>query len=997
LDKDKREKGEVSRRDFLVGAGAVVVGGAIGAGITYPLVKGDGGEVVTTTKVSTVSVPTTVTTTAGGGATVTTTVGGGATVTVPGGTKTVTTTVGGGTVTPGGPIESKIRGLGFGNFGRDSGPAVIDVRDGKMVRVRAVHLEDYGFDKDYMKPYSITVDGKTLEMQLKSTQSPSSLGYKGRVYSPNRIKYPLKRVDWEPGGVNVNPQNRGKSKYVRISWDEATDMIASEINRIQGTYGNFAILAQGDGHGEGKVVHGPHGCQTQLLRFTGPDIQHSYTVQIRTPDSWEGYYWGGKHMWGGETTGTSSPSHNYKILDCVDDIEMVIYTNDEDRTTGGSTGHGKVSNATNWWVSLGKAKNILLAPEFNYTAAAHDFKWIPVIPCQDGALHLAMQYIWITEGTYDTAYIEKATVGFDKYKAHVLGEDDGVPKTPEWAAPRCGVPEWHIKALAKQWAAKKTSVTGSCGAMMRGPYGTEQVRMYIATLAMQGLNARGRLARGPVDGLPSQYTDSVAFDRGRNPDLGARGLEENEVAKEDFRTEQFLPKTLIYEALLNPPISWYGTCSPKHVAADQNRPFKYPIDEDKGGTRIRMMWTDTPCSTTCWDDGFLYIKALRDPSIEFVLTEHPWMENDTLLSDIILPTTTRIEEYDIGVATAGEGWRCLYMVKDCIKPIGESKTDYEVSLEVAKKLEKLGGRYADIVDKYTWGGRTVEDWIKTAWEATDCEEKTGLTYEQFKEKDLFVWPSKDYTDADLRMKEGVTNSYTDIETNKLQTPTGKYEFESTFLLENFPDDRERPPVPHWIVGGAGWTHDEQIAPDIPNGAERCKIYPLLLESLHPKWRGNHAQCDDLIWNREIPLCKVKGPDGYLYEPLWINPVDAEPRGIKSGDVVSIYNNLGTVLGGAVVTSRICPGGVYQDHGARVDPINTDGPQEEFIDRGGANNLIAPRGRMSQYAEGQVCSGFLVEVKKTDLSDLVEKYPDTMGRLYDPAAGLNFDAWVEGGE
>jgi len=101
-DKDNKEKGEVSRRDFLVGAGAVVVGGAIGAGITYPLVKGKGdGEVVTTTK--TVSVPTTVTSTVPGATvtntvTSTTTVGAGQTVTVtqPGGTKTVTTTVGAG-------------------------------------------------------------------------------------------------------------------------------------------------------------------------------------------------------------------------------------------------------------------------------------------------------------------------------------------------------------------------------------------------------------------------------------------------------------------------------------------------------------------------------------------------------------------------------------------------------------------------------------------------------------------------------------------------------------------------------------------------------------------------------------------------------------------------------------------------------------------------------------------------------------------------------------
>ena len=65
------------------------------------------------------------------------------------------------------------------------------------------------------------------------------LAYKKRAYSPNRIKYPLKRVDWDPNGER-NPQNRGKSKYKRISWDEATDIIASEI---RGCINNMAPLA----------------------------------------------------------------------------------------------------------------------------------------------------------------------------------------------------------------------------------------------------------------------------------------------------------------------------------------------------------------------------------------------------------------------------------------------------------------------------------------------------------------------------------------------------------------------------------------------------------------------------------------------------------------------------------------------------------------------------------------------------------------------------------
>ena len=54
-------------------------------------------------------------------------------------------------------------------------------------------------------------------------------------------------------------QNRGKSGYVRISWDEALEIIVSEIKRVIDKYGPYAIFSQADGHGEPKMVHCPHG------------------------------------------------------------------------------------------------------------------------------------------------------------------------------------------------------------------------------------------------------------------------------------------------------------------------------------------------------------------------------------------------------------------------------------------------------------------------------------------------------------------------------------------------------------------------------------------------------------------------------------------------------------------------------------------------------------------------------------------------------------------
>lgn len=104
-------------------------------------------------------------------------------------------------------------------------------------------------------------------------------------------------------------------------------------------------------------------------------------------------------------------------------------------------------------------------------------------------------------------------------------------------------------------------------------------------------------------------------------------------------------------------------------------------------------------------------------------------------------------------------------------------------------------------------------------------------------------------------------------------------------------------------------------------------------SNHPKRRA-HAQCDDISWTREALTGKITGPNGYNYEPLWINPGNAKTRGIKSGDIVKIYNERGAVLGRAYVTERIMPGVVYMDHGARYGPII---PGE--LNRGGTINTI----------------------------------------------------------
>ena len=107
-------------------------------------------------------------------------------------------------------------------------------------------------------------------------------------------------------------------------------------------------------------------------------------------------------------------------------------------------------------------------------------------------MQLAIAYTWIKEGTYDQDYLDTHTVGFDKLRNYILGDEDGIPKTPKWASGLCGVPSRIIKALAREWASKTTStVHGNGGSYIRGPYATEPARLEVVLLAMQGLGRPG--------------------------------------------------------------------------------------------------------------------------------------------------------------------------------------------------------------------------------------------------------------------------------------------------------------------------------------------------------------------------------------------------------------------------------------------------------------------------------------------------------------------------
>lgn len=665
------------------------------------------------------------------------------------------------------------------------------------------------------------------------------------------------------------------------------------------------------------------------------------------------------------------------VKDIAENSDALLLWGCDAETTPWGWG-GQMPARTEYFFSDCGVKQIHIAPDVNYSNAAHADKWIPVFPNTDAALQLAIAYVWLTEGTYDADYLETHAVGFENWAYYVLGGEDGIPKTPKWAESRCGVPSYTIKALARYWATHNVSI-GHCngGSMIRAAFSHEPARLEVCLLGMQGLGKPGA--------NQFTFTDFALFSsKTVNPYPGGEEIPSVGPAyrgRTDIWKPSQMPKTMVPQGILQKPgdekITWYSHLACGLPREDQfTGPFEYPLP---GKEPIHMIWSDAPCWTTCWNGGFEMQEALRDPSIEFYMVQHIWMENDCNFADLLIPITTKFEDTDICTDGDNGMYNVVFYEAAAIEPRGEAVSDMEIVKMVAKRLDEKGGEWEGIYERYT-EGKEVDDWIKVGFENTSASK--NMSYEDFKEQQSYVVPTrKDWKDEPA----GLIGFYEDPENHKLSTPSGKLEYYSTALAQMFPEDEIRGPIARWIEKGDG--HDDR------RDSERAKKYPFLLVSNHPRWRV-HAQLDDVTWTREVETCKVVGPDGYKYEPLWINPVDAVKIGVESGDVAALYNERGTVLGGVYVTERIMPGVVYQDHGARTDTIV---PGIGGLDRGGANNLLAPSAVTSKNCAGEVTSGYLVGVKKVDVFALAEQYPEEFGREYDPDCGLVVSARIVKGE
>ncbi|MBK8899678.1 MAG: molybdopterin-dependent oxidoreductase [Anaerolineaceae bacterium] len=732
-----------------------------------------------------------------------------------------------------------------------------------------------------------------------------------QVYGADRLKFPMKRKNWEPGGGKK--ELRGRDEWVRISWDEALDLVAGEIKRIKEQYGNRSIFSPG-----------------------GSEIQRALTLYGGFVPSYGTTSGGTLHASKNAVLGYGAYT-NVMISDRMEHRKVDLFVHwgaNGVSSSGGSAVYHYLQN------KKGGAKTIIIDPFYNETTQLLADEWIPIRPTTDHAMVLGMAYTLITEDDpitnplIDWDFLNRCTVGFDadhmpdgvspeeNFRDYVLGTYDGVPKTPQWASPICGVPAERIRSLALEIA--RTKNVGLCmsSATCRVQNADSWPQMFFTFGAMTGHIGRSGSFTGD-----SYYHGNWGGMR-TNPSIvkggsaGVPGVGLNPIEEEEADVWTVLPK--IPGTRLNDTQMWDAIVSGKYVAAK----------DDVRDIDIRLIYHGGGANLQTRDGMNKGIEAHR--KVDFVVSHAQILTTNARYSDIVLPVTTPWEQEGYVISANREiGFIWSSQVS---APLYEAQPDIWIAAEIGKRLgldpevinpvplkqqifNQIAGAQIMKDDVPNSGGEyeplvtiTARDIARLGVEGAPQQGK--ITWQELKKKGFYQVPREPGDNYEVIAFKAFRD---DPETNALKTATGKIQIHSQQLAD--------------VIESRGWTTIKPYPAYNPaqEGYEATFAdwekhekgdYPLQLYTIH-YLRRSHSVFDN------IPQLRRAFP-----QEFFMNPLDAAERGIEHGDIVLITSRHGQVLRPVCVTPRMSPGVVTLPHGSWVEM-----DEESGIDKAGADNIL----------------------------------------------------------
>ena len=574
--------------------------------------------------------------------------------------------------------------------------------------------------------------------------SPTTMlteGLISRVYHKTRVKYPMVRKSYlaNPTG-DTKPHLRGKEPFVRVSWDQALALTADAILRTAEKHGNEALFSSSYGGWSHAGLLRPQVLQGRLFGLIGG---HSVTT---------GDYSGGAsqvslpHIIGDMEV--YSPQTSWEVM--AEKTEVMVWIGCDPFKNNRIEYTVADHQMTPRWLKIKErgVKFVSINPQYTPTDEALGSEWIKIVPNTDVALFSAMAYHVYTTGKYDKAYLDKYTVGFDKYLPYLLGKDaDGSPpKTPEWAAKITGIPAAKIVEMAELFASKRTQFAGAWS-LQRAHHG-EMTHWAIINFAAM-LGKIGKPGEGVGfswhyggGGMPqSNAVMPVGLAQGRNP-VKAR-----------------CPASRISEMLMNPG---------KEYTRD-GATHKYP--------KVKLIYNAGNNFMSHQQDTNELIRAMNR-QVETVICQDPWWCASSRFADIVLPATSALERDDISTGGTYSNDK-IYAMRQVIKPYGESLDDFEIF----RRLAALMGVEFGFTE-----GKTVMEILKASYEATGQK----VPFDKFW-KDGIV-----RIDIPENMRKWVRHGdfHADPVKHPLHTKSGKIElFCSEIARFNVPDC---PPIPKYL-------------------------------------------------------------------------------------------------------------------------------------------------------------------------------------------------------
>jgi anaerobic selenocysteine-containing dehydrogenase len=471
------------------------------------------------------------------------------------------------------------------------------------------------------------VNGKAV----KVTGNPYSQVSEGKICPRAHIGL---QVLYDPGRINTPLKRtnieKGKAidpQWVPISWDEALDQVTNRLKHLR-----------------------ERGEPNQLLLFYGLDTISTQDLIYRFAEAF-----GTRNLISGDGLDVETEKSGHWMADghythTAYDLDRCNYI----LAFGADMVESSkpLSRFLRKWGKFrrekpNRTKVVVINPRYSVTAAKAD-EWIPINPGTDGALAMAIAHVVITEGLYDKAFIKDWTVGFDVYKELVVSE-----YSPEGVSKITGIEPEVIRRLAREFAKTQPAIAPTGKEAINWPDGSFTSYAIFCLNALVGsIDVPGGVIYQENPGykeMPPLIEDETARKGKEKPILDFRGTDRFPVAK--VVTNQ------IPESILE------GIPYPTEMAIGFNSNFNMVAP-----------------STGRWD-GCL-------KKIPYYVHISPFISEMALYADMVLPSTTFLEEWGYDHSPPGSGFAEVKIKQPVVAPLHRSRSIMDILFAMSKRLGK---------------------------------------------------------------------------------------------------------------------------------------------------------------------------------------------------------------------------------------------------------------------------------------------------------------------